>query len=258
MTLKIKSKPPLRKPKRKSEGWHSFDTNELALWAYMWSERKDNARFSEPVRRWALRLHTTPSSLVRWLQALLQAQVILAGKGDVDQDGWKTAAVYVVTEPPTEVLRFAGAWWELEAKRGRSVPISVHGETRINSGDARVPKVEHLTTNNEQHQYKPVSMSVVKKEPLSIDNVGVPKTVHGETRINSGDASVPKVEHDELSRVDAAIATAKVNLATCVEAAKENPGEKQAADAAFKAKADYDALKFRRWELKKGGSNGKS
>jgi hypothetical protein len=201
MTLKITLKPPQRRTKQTTTGWHSLDRDELILWAFMWLERKDNSRFSEPARQWALRLHTTRTTLSRWIENLEHVNAIVADpkNGSSGDDGWKTKALYTVTEPPASVLRFAQASWNVEAEQGKlpaSGPKVDHDETLANSGDARGPKVDHITTNNEQYQCKPVSMSVVKKESLSMDSVGGPKVGHCEVRMNSGDARVPKMDHE--------------------------------------------------------------
>jgi hypothetical protein len=208
MTLKISKKPPQRKTKPSTTGWHSLDTDQLLLWAYMWLERMENSRFSEPVRQWALRLHTNPTTLSERTQGLLRCNVIVA---DGKNDGWKTKALYTVTEPPTSVLRFAEAWWDVEVDRGKTLPVrkSVHGEARINSGAPRVRKSEHITTTSEQHHYRSESQNVFSNRTLSIDSVGVRKSVHGETRINTG---APRVRNSEHERLEGQLADAEKKL----------------------------------------------
>jgi len=144
MTIKIKAKPPKRRARPTKTGWHSLTTDELLLWAYMWFERTGNARFSEPARQSALRLHTTHPTLLRHLQALININVVYPDAGRM-KDGWIMTAKYTVTEPPAAVLRFVDAIWNLDAERGKARPGGPkvdHDRTRINSGDARGARVD--------------------------------------------------------------------------------------------------------------------
>jgi len=229
MTLKITSKPPRRKTKPTKTGWHSLTTDELLLWSYMFFERTGNSRFSEPVRQWAVRLHTTPSTIERNLRGLLAVHVVYPDKPAKAKDGWNKTMTYTVTEPPASVLRLAQAWWHVEVTRGKSrpsVPKTVHDETRINSGDTRVPKTEHITTIHEQYKRPSESEELFSKSMLSMDSIGVPKTVHDETRINSGDVRVSKSEHGgdvekELLRLGEKIQQFKDDLVEFQRAADE-------------------------------------
>lgn len=203
---KIIKKPPRRKTKPKPSGWHSLDTNELVLWAYMFLERKLNARFREPVRQWALRLHIDHTVLWRRIQALMHAGVILADEAK----GYRETTVYTITErPPEDVLRLAQAFWDVDALRGKPAPVAKvqHDQTRINSGDARVAKVNGIATTNQEHNQQPVSQEIQKVVHVGIlptNSIGVAKVQHDEPRINTGDSRVAEVKHGnpkELQRL---------------------------------------------------------
>ena len=198
-------------------GWHSLDTDELLLWAYMWFERRENSRFSEPIRQWALRLHTTRSTLSRNLEGLIAVNVIYPDKKNAGKtnDGWKMTSTYTVTEPDASVLRYAEAWWGVEAERGKarpSVPTLGHGEPRLNSGAPRVPKVDIIATTHEQYQYRSGSQRDISNRTLSIDSVGVPLSGHGETLENADDSRVPKVDHEENVSVEEQLQAAEAEL----------------------------------------------
>lgn len=206
---KLTKTPPKRRTRPTKTGWHSLDKEELLLWAYMWFERTGNSRFVESLRPWALRLHTTRTTLSRNLEGLIAAKVVYPDKKNIEKtnDGWQTTGAYTVTEPPASVLRYAGAWWEVEAERGKalpSVPKVGHGETLVNSGAPRVLKVDIIATTLNGCN----DNGSVNTRPLSIDSVGVPKVGHGETLGNIDDPRVPKVGHvaipleDQLSAAE--------------------------------------------------------
>lgn len=212
--MKITSTKKSKHTRPTKNGWHTLTTDELTLWAYMWLERTENSRFSQPVRPWAIRLHTTSSTADRQLKKLTTAGVIYPdGKnGQKASDGWKVTAVYFVQEPPAEVLGLAYALWAVNAVRGKASPVPQmgHAEGCVNSGDARVPEVEHLTTLCNQCKPLSESPSVISYGTLSIDSVGVPKAGHGEGCVNIDDSRVPDLDHGpeaELSRVRAEMNT---------------------------------------------------
>ncbi len=228
MTLKINkfTTPPKRRTRPTKTGWHSLDVDELLLWSYMWFERKENCRFSEPIRQWALRLHTTHPTLLNRLQKLIAVNVVYPDRkntGKMD-DGWKMTSVYTVTEPPASVLRLTQAMWEVDAERGKALPSGQkveHGETRINTGAPSGQKADHIATTNGQNSYK----SVISNRPLSIDSVGGQKADHGETSINIDDSRGQEVEHD-AKNLRAALAEEQDELATW-----ERVGNKKGAEA---------------------------
>src|SRR5260370_27425420 len=130
-------------------GWHSLDPDELLLWSYMWFERTGNSRFSEPIRQWALRLHTTHPTLLNRLQSLVAINVVYPDKKNIRKtnDGWRKTGIYTVKEPPACVLRFARASWDVDAERGEALPSGQkvdHGETPVNTGAPRGQEVDHI------------------------------------------------------------------------------------------------------------------
>lgn len=211
--MKIKPKTS-RRTKPTKNGWHSLSNDELILWVYMWLGKTGNSRFTESQRTMALRLHVPRRTLTHYLNRLVAKNVIYIDKKKAPaKDGWNFQDSYTVTNPPMSVQWLAQATWNVDADRGHPSPYGakvVHGETPINTGDARGLLLHHISTLSKQLD----SQTDIKNRPLTTDSGGGAKVVHPQSPQNQQDARGSLLHHVSKVTLKAQLAEERDELAT--------------------------------------------